>query len=78
MIAESTKSGNSYTGLSWSVRNSISVRNGSTNNAKTVSLRVKDTEGELEIHCNRAQFQLLSESLNSAQVFLSELFTSSA
>lgn len=75
MVADNVKSGETYLGLSWSVRNNISVRNGSVNNTKSVSLRVKDSEGELEIHCNKAQFQQLAESVNSAQMFISELLS---
>lgn len=74
MLAENTKSAGAYTGIGWSVRNSISAKNGVTQNAKTVNLRLRDNEGEMEVHCNRAQFQALAERLGSAQNFLSELF----
>ena len=71
MLSENTKSTGAYTGIGWSVRNSISAKNGVTQNAKTVSLRLRDNEGEMEAHCNRTQFQALAERLGSAQNFLS-------
>jgi hypothetical protein len=77
MLSENTKSAGSYSGLGWSVRNSISAKNGTTQNAKTVNLRLRDNEEEMEVHCNRVQFQALSERLGSAQNFLSELFHNS-